>query len=318
MPVWSLEQMGLSAEHARSAVGFLTAYANTPLGELKERAIAAAGVDQDPPSMDADPLFRPAADAASALREAAQWALFVEPAEAVALLERASYLFLQLHEPFGAYLATVSGTASADVAGPVWQTVRQVASPTDKDGGDLHVDHPQQQAYLVLAAAGLQSGSDPIDPALTEVLQGSPHRDGAAPVGALGTPIHRYWAIAQHLVVGHPDSPDVIAEHLAAMAARYAEAMHSAQVSEYLWRTGLAPPRSTSATSTWLASRRWPPGGSDRPSSSSSPSGSGRSARPQSWPGSTWPAARAEPVRRIDSTRVGADQISTRIGAKSS
>ncbi len=42
-------------------------------------------------------------------------------------------------------------------------------------------------------------------------------------------------------MVGHPDSPDVIAEHLAAMAARYAEAMHSAQVSEYLWRTGLAP-----------------------------------------------------------------------------
>jgi len=260
-----LELMGISETQARAAVRFLEAYARTVLGELEEASSGATG--RAPLSWDDDPVFGMVADAASALREAAQWLTYLSPADALGAMRRAGQLFLRLREPFGFYLLAVAGSAGYPPMGDAVDATlaamvdgvrpdERRGDPEDRgsagspraDDAVLHWQHPQQQAYLVLAASSTTDRDGPTSVLLGQVLESSPHREGAAAVGALGTPIHRIWDVALRLWrAGTTDGATffadttALAEHLSAMSRRYAETMRTAQANAYLWQHGLAP-----------------------------------------------------------------------------
>jgi hypothetical protein len=101
--------------------------------------------------------------------------------------------------------------------------------------------HPQQQAYLLLAGAGSPTAAEAFPDLLRNVMYQSPNRDGVLPVGSLGTPVRRFWAIAQALASGDSYEVNTIGRHLAAMANSYAETMSLAQVNRYVWANAAAP-----------------------------------------------------------------------------
>src|SRR5438270_4747992 len=114
----NLRDMHLDVEQAWTTVRFLQAYANTALAELESLSspgppgneTSAAG-----PAWNQDPGFSIAADAASSLREAGQWLLYLDPAGAAVLLARAGRLFRDMGQPFGLYLLAVAGEADRDL-----------------------------------------------------------------------------------------------------------------------------------------------------------------------------------------------------------
>lgn len=233
-----LEEMGLSEAQVRTTVGFLEAYANTGIREL-----AAVISDLDGNSehrheaLLAEPAFTIAADTATALCEAGRWMLYLDADATRSLLLRAGRQFLDIGQPYGAYLVE---TAGGDDVLPYAEMLRRLADGTADASEWPALRHPQQQAYLMLAVAGSpQSGE--LRQQVIGALEASPNVSGVAPVGALGTPVRRLWDIARHLIVARPDSADVVAGHLASMARRYAESMALAQVNERLWRHGAAP-----------------------------------------------------------------------------
>jgi hypothetical protein len=239
-----LRDMGLDVEQVHATAGFLQAYANTCLEELDTvlgDASRQGGKPRDE-ALQQEPAFSIAADAATALREAGQWLLYSEPARARSLLYRAGTLFLELRQPFGAYLMEIAASGRGEP--PYRDMLRAVAG--GQHGDELAstewpaLRHPQQQAYLMLAVTGSESVGHLAETAGT-VLDASPHATGVVPVGALGTPIRRLWDVAAHLLARRPGSPEVIAGHLADMAYRYAEAMSLAQVNTHLWRHAAAP-----------------------------------------------------------------------------
>jgi hypothetical protein len=246
----SLESMGIREEQARAAARFLNAYANTVYTELEDLSIRAR---EEEPTLwwDVDPFFGPAADAASALREAAQWLMYLDPQAALRALAGAGSLFLRLREPFGLYLLTLVGVGDLPLPVDEEATLAAMLDTTRDDmsvhPAALHIEHPQQQAYVVLALSSRTSPEDPTGVLLDRVLESSPHREGAAMVGALGTPIHLYWDMATHLFRNEtpddrrPGSGSVVAAHVAAMSRQYAETMRTAQGNQYLWSRGLSP-----------------------------------------------------------------------------
>jgi hypothetical protein len=192
--------------------------------------------------------------------------MYLSPQAAVEAMREAGELFLRLREPFGCYLLAVAGAAGYPAMGDAVDiTLTAIADgprpdrydshPDDDGDADasraddvvLHWQHPQQEAYLVLAASSTADQDSPTALLLGEVLQGSPHREGAASIGALGTPIHRIWDIALRLWrAGRPgtsasEDAAAVVEHLTAMSRRYAETMRTAQGNAYLWRHGLSP-----------------------------------------------------------------------------
>jgi hypothetical protein len=72
----------------------------------------------------------------------------------------------------------------------------------------------------------------------------SPHRDGVVPIGALGTPIGRYWRFALNLM--RPPEPGTeemrdAENSLAYMCSEYARSIESAMVNSRLWKNAAAP-----------------------------------------------------------------------------
>ncbi|QUQ65563.1 hypothetical protein [Kutzneria sp. CA-103260] len=250
MATQHLESLGLDPGQVRNAIRFHRAYAETALAELES-----AGSD------DADLAFTLRADAASALREAAQWALLLDPVPATRLLRRAGDQFLQLGQAFGAYLEVLAGGGKRG-ADPVVlaQALRDMSDRPRDDVEDEYQPMPeirfqqQQQAYLVVAASAVAtqadgradadraySSRDVLGSALGENLETSAHSTGVLPVGSLGTPIHRFWSVARNLLGDSGQDVFEIARHLVAMCQAYEEAISLARANDYLWRNGAAP-----------------------------------------------------------------------------
>lgn len=236
--------MELDPEQVRTTVRFLEAYAYTALDEL-ESVIAEergrTGADRSVVLVN-EPAFSIAADAATAFREAAQWMLYLNAGRARSLLARSGNLFHEMGHSFGTYLTVVSGVGRDEqVSGAIFRALDDLEHLGDRSELTWPaLRHPQQQAYLVVAAAS--SGPiDHVDDQLQAILTNSMHRNGVAPVGALGTPIKRFWDIASHLTSRSMGAAAAIAKHLAVMCRRYEECMELAQVNKRLWDHGAAP-----------------------------------------------------------------------------
>jgi hypothetical protein len=106
---------------------------------------------------------------------------------------------------------------------------------------NLHfVSEPSQQAYIFLAAAATRDVANEYRSFLRALAQTSLNRSGVVSVGALGVPIHRYWALAAGFLDPEVDI-NGMRPHLAAIAARYAETMELARANRYLWENCAAP-----------------------------------------------------------------------------
>jgi hypothetical protein len=240
--------MGLDLQRVAAEVDFLEAYAEFTRGEVAEGA-SPEGRDEENGGWIAT------IDAASAFREAAQWALCFNPSRARRLLDRSGDLFVAAEQPFGSYLKVVSGTWYSDPPFHRFEReLRAVAAlnrPEEDD--DVVVAepllHPQQQAYLMLAAAA----SPPIAAEFSELLRDmattSPHRIGVVPVGALGTPIRRFWRMAS-VLLGLPPDPATgplneptapLAAELITLTRSYAESIALARTNEHTWVNAAAP-----------------------------------------------------------------------------
>lgn len=235
-----LESLGLDSNQVRNAIRFHRAYAATALAELES-----SGSD------DADLEFTLRADAASALREAAQWALLVDPQPAATLLRRAGDQFLHLGQAFGAYLEELAGGREHGASSVVLtQALRAMSDrPQDFEGDyqpmpEIRLQQ-QQQAYLVVAASAVvamqSDNASGLAGVLDENLERSPHNTGVLPVGSLGTPIHRFWSVARHLLGDSSRDIFEIARHLVAMCQAYEEAISLARANDHLWSNGAAP-----------------------------------------------------------------------------
>lgn len=240
MPDELLEELGLDPEQVQRQIRFLDAYVAMAEAELRE--VLSRAKQQ---SLQADPAFTVASDLATALRERGQWMLFFDHNHARKSLFQAGELFGRLGQPFGYFLQVVADAFRTDL--PVRQIgdsllyVSKGFGESDSAGNMWPLAHPQQQAYMVLAAAGSEPAREEFGRLLESVLDSSPNARGVAPVGALGTPIRHLWNTARHLYRAELRSVTVVASRLAAMADRYAEAMELARVNRYLWQHGAAP-----------------------------------------------------------------------------
>ncbi len=250
MAIEHLESLGLDPDQVGNTVRFHRAYAATAVAELESTG-----------SDDPDLLFTLRADAATALREAAQWALLLNPEPAVPLLRQAGNQFFRLGQAFGSFLEVLAGGPERDansfVLGKALRDMSDV--PRDDDYGpedefqpmpEIHLQQ-QQQAYLVMAASAVATQQPRaerraeevggLDSVLLENLETSPHNTGVLPVGSLGTPIHRFWSVARHLLGSSGRDVFEIARHLVAMCQSYEETISLARANDYLWRNGAAP-----------------------------------------------------------------------------
>jgi hypothetical protein len=239
--------MGLDVEQVQVATDFLEAYANTTIRELRaysdisERAVPS----RFPGPEDQRWVLR--VDAASALREAAQLAMFFDRTRARRLFVASASYFLEEDLPFGMFLMAAMGERSPPSMFRV--DIDRLAQlhgmrPPFGEPGDIPpaLHHPQQQAYLLLACGGTPQVAQEYGEVLHGLASRSPNRVGVAPVGALGTPIRRIWDIAVHLLDGNAQSgPRAVADHVAAMSERYAESIELAMVNDYLWNHVAAP-----------------------------------------------------------------------------
>ena len=244
-----LRDMGLAVDQARTAASFLEAYGNTAERELRN-----ARGPMLPEDADAWDLRLPqgaypysvAADAGSAFREAAQWWLYTDPIRARAALSRAGRLFHSIGQPFGLYLLVVADDADGEVLDdslrPAVLALGARPSPDDQSAfWEPALQYPQQQTYVLLAGCARIDALDDVNRQVVETLESSQNRDGATPIGSLGTPIWRLWDVAQHLHRRGADAPRSIARHLAAMCRQYEETMTLATANSYLWQNGAAP-----------------------------------------------------------------------------
>lgn len=241
-----LEQMGLDPERVEARIDFLLAYANSITQHSVEEAV-------DEPVQMLSPSSRPAdrwtqlADAATALREAGQWSLFTNELRALELLRAASDHYIALGLGFGLYLDAVApdldapGRTDPGERLPLLaEALRVMASGDWSSEAASFVATPPQQAYTLCAAAATPMIVQEHGDLLEQVIEGSLHRAGVIPVGALDTPIHRFWAVARVLFRGALDE-DTLVAHLGAMAVRYGETMELAQINSYLWTNCAAP-----------------------------------------------------------------------------
>ncbi|WP_405861293.1 hypothetical protein OG407_24765 [Streptomyces sp. NBC_01515] len=209
-------------------------------------------------------------DTATSLRLAGQWAMLFDTARARRLLSAAGEILHDLGHGFGTYLrvaysAEVPGVSEVASRVGTLADRQEPHSPDERD--DLPpepLSHPQQQAYLLVAATGVvrDFGADQFatnavmagDPGvhgdtrrlrvqrqLRLLISESPHRRGVLPVGALGTPIRAYWDIAASLLRPGPNATDSVVGHLRAMAQRYGTSVDLAMANERLWFNGAAP-----------------------------------------------------------------------------
>ena len=256
-----LQVLHLDASAVRSRTDFLEFYANTTAGELENLSRVDAVVeDSDEDSAVSEERWLLTMDAASALREAASWALYFDVGRAMSLLTRAGYLFQSADMAFGSFLLTIAGNAPpSDLANAI-ELLAQVQGRAGSAAPVAIPDslrHPQQQAYLLLACAGMtdqMSGyrserysdqESSYRQTLHAIAAESPIRLGVLPFGALGVPIRVPWDIGVHLLQrdggDSTESVDIVARYLAALCRRFAETMELASVNEYLWANAAAP-----------------------------------------------------------------------------
>jgi hypothetical protein len=236
-----LEEMGLDVERVVAAVDFLSGYAEFAVAELEpDDAFEAMSSEES--------RWTSMTDAATAFREAAQWALFLDPFRARALLDRSGDLFHTLGQPFGAYLKVLSGSwfydpPYAEFAQQL-EDLARLTRPTDAELEapiPVPLSHPQQQAYLMLAATASPSVGDEFHLLLQEMADESPHRWGVVPVGALGAPIRWFWHVAKLLLEPSRSTASEVAAQLGALTRRYTESIELASANEYCWRNAAAP-----------------------------------------------------------------------------
>jgi hypothetical protein len=261
-----LEKMNLDPRRVEYRTDFLESYANTAGHELETLAQPGTSPGRPEESTEgADRQWILTMDAASALREAASWAVFFNTYRALALLNRAGFLYHGADMAFGSFLLTVAGAPPSDELASDIKLLARVQGRDTPAGpaaipDSLH--HPQQQAYLLLACAGMADRMvDYRSPrsldeasgyrqALHGIAAESPLRQGVLPFGSLGIPVRVPWDIGVHLLQDYdsesPDAGDseslaVVARHLAALCRRYAETMELATVNDYLWSNAAAP-----------------------------------------------------------------------------
>ena len=234
--------MNLEPERVITVARFLEAYARTALVELEGLGVKTDTVSLDQAPPEASSAFITAADAASALREAGQWMLYLDTDRSRQLLAWSGRLFHSMGYAFGTYLLVVAGDWAEDPPFSVFGgSLAGFNTNRNNHEPPAALQHPQQQVYLLLASGGSAPIAREFRSRLAGILETSMHREGVTPVGALGTPIRRLWGVARHLVLAEPDAPVRIAQHLAAMCERYDETMKLAQTNTYLWRHGAAP-----------------------------------------------------------------------------
>lgn len=197
-------------------------------------------------------------ESASVCAEIAQLQLLLFPRDAHPGMRLAGQEFEKLDHPFGTYLSAVGDSAGsgADTMSRIRSEVNQL-----KRGSPQHESEPrsarvmpaQQDAYSFVSSSALlgslssigtsngkmEYGADFYEEQLLEIAQESTHRVGVTPVGALGTPMYRFWAHGRALL--GVDPPEVLATHLAAMCRSYSEVIEQAQVNTYLWENLASP-----------------------------------------------------------------------------
>ncbi len=258
MAIADLEKLHIDPDRAGAVTDFLESHANTTGRELENlqeytdlpgRAESRAGQP--------DMQWTLTMDMASALREAASWAAYFDVGRALGLLSRAGSLYQSAGLAFESFLLTIAGfppmgEISRDVA--LLAQIHGQADAIDSAAIPNPLYHPQQQAYLLLACAGMTDrlvkyrqppGLDEnpdYRQMLYEIAAESPNRQGVLPFGSLGTPVRVPWDIGVHLLQDdNPESLEIIARHLTTLCRRYAEMMSLATVNGYLWDHAAAP-----------------------------------------------------------------------------
>ncbi|MEV4508137.1 hypothetical protein AB0K00_04175 [Dactylosporangium sp. NPDC049525] len=222
--------LGLTADRIDTTVTFWESYARLALsGEIRGNR------------SDLDEL-----EAASALRRAGQWAMITDAARATNLLTRSGTLWHRHGHGFGTFLlATYAPTElsrtqmSERVAqllrvldrGPAATGVQQDAAVPDA------LQYPQQQAYLLMAAAADPRLGDGQRAELVAVASEAWQRGGTAPIGALGVPLRLYWTAALSLLQRDRDAAaQALSRSFGSLATAYNEAIESAMANTYLWQ----------------------------------------------------------------------------------
>jgi hypothetical protein len=253
-----LEELNLDLSRIRARTDFLESYANTTGRELED--LPRAGTLPDPSGRSgegSDGNWILTMEAASVLREAASWAVYFDVERAIMLLNRSGYLYQSVDMAFGSFLLTVAGAPPLDELSSDIGLLARLHGQASAAGpatipDSLH--HPQQQAYLLLACAGMANKVTAYRrPGTVEEISGyrrtlhaiaaeSPIRRGVLPFGSLGIPVRVPWDIGVHLLQeSSPESLDVVARYLTLLCRRYAETMESAAVNDYLWSHAAAP-----------------------------------------------------------------------------
>ncbi len=237
----NLANLGIDVEQLTMAVDFHEAYARLALSELPNQKGRTAD----------DGSWVGHMDAASALRQAGQLSLLVDPARSRRLLIRAGRLFHAHGYGFGAFLrvAAADETLWRRREGAEESLGQLIASLMPDARSRIAVPepliHPQQQAYMLLATASMVNddiaGSDFIM-LLRDAVDAAPQRLNITPVGAVGTPMRRYWDIGRVLLdYPNKESATKVAELVSEISTAYARDVGMARVNEYLWNHASAP-----------------------------------------------------------------------------
>jgi hypothetical protein len=231
----ALDLLNVDGAAASAAMRFYSAYGITCMREADR--ISERVDDGSSARMDAESRLM---EAASSFRQAASWACLIDTDEAEQLLDSAAGAYLRLGFGFGAYLAAVAAMKSARFSRPeeterllqavdILQSSHGEEQSPNSNAVPEAMRHPQQQAYVALAAAA----SDRLRSRVIDVVRRSGQLQGVLPVGALGTPIRRMWAVALALV--ERDLATAL-NHVGAMAQRFNDTSESAMSNPRLWR----------------------------------------------------------------------------------
>ncbi|MFI7001492.1 hypothetical protein [Nocardia sp. NPDC050175] len=238
MTVDQLARMGLDPARFSARIEFLLGYAATARDELESLSSA-------PVADNKDDLWLLRADYATALREAGQLCMMLDPPRAIELLRQASTVFIELGAGFGLFLNVLADGESdttaelLDDALAIFPYQEPRDGYVDREVGHHFLTEPQQSAYILISAVCNRRIARRHERLLLSILQDSPQRSGVLPVGALGTPIHRYWAIARSII--EQKTPTTLVTHINAMCAAYDEAVQLAQTNTHLWENCSAP-----------------------------------------------------------------------------
>ncbi|WP_283608460.1 hypothetical protein [Mycolicibacterium poriferae] len=205
-------------------------------------------------------------EAASSLCEGGQWAMLIDPSRALGLWRRAGQLYREVGFGFGYCLSVMTSDVepSSDEARTLTGTVAVLGSQAarlldrrprtgfiygDEQGRPFvppvteEMQYPQQQGYWLLAAVAFAAryGVEVLMPSVADLLEHSPNRFGADPVGALGIPVRTLWRVSNALTQPPESGVPMLAATLGDLARRYEESIGPAMENSYLWQNCAAP-----------------------------------------------------------------------------